>query len=68
MARATRCNDRRNLGPVGAYEKQALVLVNRGGAVGADVRRVAEAIRGDVRARFGIALEIEPVFVGGRPN
>ena len=58
----------RDLGPVGAYEKQALVLVNRGGAVGADVRRTAEAIRGDVLARFGIALEIEPVFVGGRPN
>ncbi|MCB1914409.1 MAG: UDP-N-acetylmuramate dehydrogenase [Rhodocyclaceae bacterium] len=55
----------RNLGPVGAYEKQALVLVNRGGACGDDVRRTAEAIRGDVQARFGVMLEIEPVFVGG---
>ncbi|MCB1908488.1 MAG: UDP-N-acetylmuramate dehydrogenase [Rhodocyclaceae bacterium] len=55
----------RDLGPVGAYEKQALVLVNRGGARGADVRRTAEAIRSDVRARFGIELEAEPVFVGG---
>ena len=53
----------RNLGPVGAFDHQALVLVNRGGASGADVRRIADAIRADVRARFGIELEPEPVFV-----
>jgi len=53
----------RDLGPVGAFEKQALVLVNRGGARGEDVRRIAEAIRADVRARFGVELEAEPVFV-----
>jgi len=53
----------RNLGPVGAFDKQALVLVNRGGASGPDVRRIADAIRADVRARFGIELEPEPVFV-----
>lgn len=55
----------RDLGPVGAYEKQALVLVNRGGASGADVVRIAAAIGADVRAAFGIELEPEPVFVGG---
>ena len=55
----------RDLGPVGAYEKQALVLVNRGGATGTDVRRIAEAIRADVVRRFGVTLETEPVFAGG---
>ncbi len=55
----------RALGPVAAYEGQALVLVNRGGALGCDVRRAAEAIRADVRRRFGIELETEPGFVGG---
>ncbi|KON82369.2 UDP-N-acetylmuramate dehydrogenase [Azoarcus sp. PA01] len=53
----------RALGPVGVYERQALVLVNRGGATGADVRRLAQAIRDDVSRRFGVELEPEPVFV-----
>jgi len=53
----------RALGPVGTHPRQALVLVNRGGATGADVRRLAEAIQADVRARFGVELEPEPVFV-----
>ena len=52
----------RDLGPVGSFERQALVLVNRGGATGADVRRIADAIREDVAARFGVELEPEPVF------
>lgn len=53
----------RNLGPVGCFERQALVLVNRGGARGADVVRLARAIEADVAARFGVRLEPEPVFV-----
>jgi UDP-N-acetylmuramate dehydrogenase len=53
----------RALGPVGTHPNQALVLVNRGGATGTDVRRLAEAIWADVRARFGVELEAEPVFV-----
>ncbi len=53
----------RDLGPVGCYERQALVLVNRGGATGADVRRIADAIIADVEAAFGVRLEPEPVFV-----
>nr|WP_172642505.1 UDP-N-acetylmuramate dehydrogenase [Azoarcus sp. KH32C] len=53
----------RDLGPVGAYENQALVLVNRGGARGADVERIARAIQADVLAKFGVQLEPEPVFV-----
>ena len=53
----------RDLGPVGCYERQALVLINRGGATGGDVRRIAQAIIADVEARFGVRLEPEPVFV-----
>ncbi len=53
----------RALGPVACHDRQALVLVNRGGATGADVRRIAERIQADVQARFGIALEPEPIFV-----
>lgn len=53
----------RSLGPVGAFDRQALVLVNRGGATGADVRRAAAAIQRDVAKRFGVHLEPEPVFV-----
>jgi UDP-N-acetylmuramate dehydrogenase len=45
------------------YEKQALVLVNHGGATGADVRRTMAAVQADVQARFGVALTPEPIFL-----
>ena len=51
------------LGPVGMYEKQALVLVNRGGATGADVRRTMAAVQAAVRDKFGIGLTPEPIFL-----
>lgn len=53
----------RRLGAAGVYAKQALVLVNHGGASGADVRRLAQAIQADVAAKYGVQLEPEPVFV-----
>ncbi len=53
----------RDLGAVGCFERQALVLVNRGGACGAEVVRLAHAIQDDVERRFGVRLEPEPVFV-----
>lgn len=53
----------KSLGPVGMYEKQALVLVNHGGASGADVRRTMAAVQADVKAHFGIALTPEPIFL-----
>lgn len=53
----------KNLGPVGMYEKQALVLVNRGGATGADVLRTMAAVQAAVQTRFGVALTPEPIFL-----
>ncbi|MDG4551951.1 MAG: UDP-N-acetylmuramate dehydrogenase [Candidatus Contendobacter sp.] len=58
----------RNLGPAGVYEHQALVLVNRGGARGEDVLRLAGAIRASVRMAFGVELEPEPVILGPQPG
>ena len=46
------------------YEKQALVLVNHGGAHGTDVLALRQAVQRDVRERFGVELTPEPVFVG----
>ena len=51
------------LGPVGMYEKQALVLVNLGGATGNDVKRTMAAVQADVLARFGVSLTPEPIFL-----
>lgn len=43
----------------GVYERQALILVNRGGATGADIIALAEAIIADVRTKFGISISPE---------
>ena len=53
----------KHLGPVGMYEKQALVLVNCGGATGDDVKRTMAAVQADVRARFAVELTPEPIFL-----
>jgi UDP-N-acetylmuramate dehydrogenase len=54
----------RSIGPVGAYEKQALVLVNHGGGTGANVIAVASAIQQAVVSMFGVQLEMEPRIYG----
>ncbi len=46
-------------GSVGCYEKQALVLVNRGGAKSSDLVSFAGEIQHSVAAEFGIPLEPE---------
>jgi len=53
----------KTVGSAGVYDKQALVLVNRGGAIGSEVQTLARAIVESVYGRFGIRLETEPVIV-----
>ena len=50
-------------GRAAVHDRQALVLVNRGGAIGAEVLALASAIQESVVERFEVALEAEPVIV-----
>lgn len=53
----------RSLGPAAVYEKQALVLVNKGGATGADIKRLADTVIADVKEKFGITLSTEVNYI-----
>ena len=50
----------KTVGPVGVYQKQALVLVNHGGGTAKDILALAQSIQDEIRNVFGIELEIEP--------
>ena len=51
-------------GRVGMHARQALVLVNYGGATGEELYRHALKVQQSVRDRFGVALEMEVNIVG----
>lgn len=53
----------RRVGKAGVYEKQALVLINAGGAEGSEVQALSQAIQAEVLHHFGVALEAEPLIL-----
>ncbi|MEF8803200.1 MULTISPECIES: UDP-N-acetylmuramate dehydrogenase [Bacteroides] len=53
----------KSLGPAAVHDKQALVLVNRGGAKGSDIIALSDAVRASVREKFGIDIHPEVNFV-----
>lgn len=51
------------LGPAAVHDKQALVLVNRGGAKGSDIIALSDAVRTSVREKFGIDIHPEVYII-----
>lgn len=49
----------RQLGHAAVHDKQALVLVNRGGATGIEIARLANEVKKAVFLQFGVVLEPE---------
>lgn len=54
----------KRVGHAGVHEKQALVLVNCGGATGKEVMYLAEEIVASVRERFGVTIRPEVNYIG----
>ena len=54
----------RNLGDAAVYEKQALVLINKGTATGREVYELSERIIEDVQQQFGVKLHREANVIG----
>lgn len=53
----------KTLGKAGVHDKQALVLVNKGGATGEDIIELSKAVRASVRDKFGIEIHPEVNFI-----
>lgn len=53
----------RRQGNAGVHDRQALIIVNHGGATGTEIMALAEHICADVRQKFGISLDMEVVIV-----
>ena len=53
----------KKLGRAAVHDRQALVLVNLGGAEGTDIVSLASAVQGAVADRFGIVIEPEVNFI-----
>lgn len=51
------------LGAAGVHDRQALVLINRGGATAENIMGLARAVQDAVADRYGVRLEPEPVVV-----
>lgn len=51
------------LGTAAVHDKQALVLVNTGGATGMDIVALSDAVRSSVREKFGIDIQPEVNFI-----
>lgn len=53
----------RRLGSAGVYDKQALVLVNYGGATGEDIVSLSKAVQRAVAEKFGVEIHPEVNFI-----
>ncbi|NDP22515.1 MAG: UDP-N-acetylmuramate dehydrogenase [Paludibacter sp.] len=53
----------KRIGNAGVHEKQALVIVNLGGATGAEIVYLAEQIQASIKETFGIVLKAEVNYI-----
>lgn len=54
----------RTLGRAGVYDRQALILVNHGGATGDEIIALSDAVRADVKMKFGVDIHPEVNIIG----
>ncbi|SFC05228.1 UDP-N-acetylmuramate dehydrogenase [Flexibacter flexilis DSM 6793] len=54
----------KRVGNCGVHHLQALVIVNYGGATGAEIKALSEQIQADVFTKFGVTLSAEVNFIG----